>query len=158
MQPSISASALDALGLRLQNEAHDVANANTAGFRPGGVLLEEAPGGRGVRAVVSEAGGRLFPVQPEEGAGGSVLGRLDNGQVEGRPGDGLTGRVEGETEAARLLRRERLVASLDQAAESAADLGRELVDMVRDQRAFEANARVLQTMERMGGYVLDGLA
>ena len=158
MQPSIPASALDALGLRLQGEAHNVANVNTTGFRPGGLRLEEAAGGRGVSAVVTASGDRLFPPQPEDDARGAVLGRLDGGQAEERLDDDLTDRAEGERETARLLRGQRQAASLAQAAESAADLVRELVAMVGDQRAFEANARVVQVMERMGGYVLDGLA
>jgi len=50
--PSIALSGLAAASTRLQASAHDVANANTPGFTPHRVSLQESPGG--VRAVVEQ--------------------------------------------------------------------------------------------------------
>lgn len=127
MDMYVNASAMNAFGSGMQTIAHNIANVSTRDFEPQSYHYESGPLDQGVRYVQHENAPVDRPVNPPA----SPVDRPLRPEV---PPD---------------------VNFRDDYLFNGVDLPREFVNMITTQRAFEANARVISTVEETSGVILD---
>lgn len=128
---SINAAAMSAFGQGLNTTAHNLANINTQDFRAWSRVYSEGQPGQGPRAVI-ENGEDVFGVRDRVS-----VSFLESSDPEAAPdqiseNDLLPEDMSGNT----------------------VDLARETVNLITDQRAFEANAAVISTRQTLDDDVL----
>lgn len=127
-------SALDAFGTSMAVTANNVANMNTDEFRASDVRLQTGPASQNGQNGQS---GQEHGVQVAEIRQSTTEGplRMDLRRVEHE--DGSVSVEQGIVEG------------------SNTDVAKEMVNMITDQRAFEANAAVVRARDEMTGILVD---
>ncbi|NHZ46661.1 flagellar basal body rod protein FlgC [Nitratidesulfovibrio liaohensis] len=130
-------SALDAFGTSMAVTANNVANMNTDEFRASDVRLQTGPASQNGQNGQSGQSGQEQGVQVAEIRQSTTEGplRMDLRRVEHE--DGSVSVEQGIVEG------------------SNTDVAKEMVNMITDQRAFEANAAVVRARDEMTGILVD---
>lgn len=153
----LGASAMNAFGTGMAVTAHNTANVNTAGFTPQRVTYADGPNGQGVRVEAVFQGSA--PARPGTNPADRTYGS------GGLPAEAINGLAAPATASPQELLNAGASASAVYGATSGmppefinpsgTDLGREMVQMLTVQRAYEANAQTVRTGDAMSGILLD---
>ena len=137
--PYISVSALDAFATGMQAIAHNIANVNTAEFRPQAVYYSSLPPYMGVQVGdITGPGPELIPVRPLEPE--VISAPVPEAQIGvlPPPPDDMTSFMPPEW-----------------LHPSGTSLEREMTNMIMVQRAYEANVVPIRAWDEMAGVLVD---